>query len=336
MCPLLGRKALALALFTLAVAAARGATQSNPAPAVTLLVDETQAPRQIAVVHEEIRVKPGTVALAYPKWIPGEHGPTGPISNFAALKVHSGSTELAWTRDPDDVFTIEVEVPQGTDRIAVDFDTLVENTISDRQLLVAWNTVLLYPLGIDKRELMIEPSLILPQGWKSGSSLHVVSENGDRVNFAPLSLERLIDSPVLAGEFFRSVPLASQWPAELEFTGDSQAAIDKADDAHAFSLFGKLVDEDRAMFGFRHWEKLHLLVSQSAARSFDGLEHEDSPWNSIDDAGLSKKDELERTGFVNLAHEQSHSWDGKYRRPGGTLLQNGLSGARENFAPVGL
>ncbi len=58
------------------------------------------------------------------------------------------------------------------------------------------------PRGIDKRELMIEPSILLPPNWKQGSSLRVTSQAGGRVNFAPVSLERLIDSPVLAGEFF--------------------------------------------------------------------------------------------------------------------------------------
>ena len=210
---------------------------------------------------------------------------------------------------------MHVEVPAKTDRITVDFDTLLENTISDHQLLMAWNTAVLYPRGIDKRQLMIEPSILLPPNWQQGSSLRVTSQMGSRVNFAPVSLERLIDSPVLAGEFFRAVPLASNWPAELDITGDSQAAVDKADDAHAVALFGKLIEQDRAMFGFRHWQTLHLLVSQSAARPFDGLEHEDSPYNAVGDAALSKKDQLEKFGWPLLAHEQSHSWDGKYRRP---------------------
>jgi predicted metalloprotease with PDZ domain len=81
------------------------------------------------------------------------------------------------------------------------------------------------------------------------------------------------------------------------------------------TLFGKLVDQDRAMFGFRHWHTLHLLVSQSEGRPFDGLEHEDSPYTGVGDAGLSKKNQLEKFGWMLLAHEQSHSWDGKYRRP---------------------
>lgn len=282
---------------------------------MTLVVDETQAARRIAFVHEEIRVRPGQLALAYPLWIPGDHGPTGPIQNLAAVRIHAGGTALPWTRNPEEIATIHVEIPASTDRISVDFDTLLENTISDHQLLLAWNTAVLYPRAVDKRQLMVEPSILLPPNWKQGSSLTVTSEVSNRVNFAPVSLERLIDSPVLAGEFFRSVPLASAWPAQLDITGDSQAAVDNADQAHAFDLFVKLVDQDRAMFGFRHWKALHLLVSQSAARTFDGLEHEDSPYNAIGDAGLSKKDVLEKVGWPLLAHEQSHSWDGKYRRP---------------------
>jgi predicted metalloprotease with PDZ domain len=290
--------------------------QNAPAPVMTLVVDETQAPRRIASVHEEIRVQPGNLALAYPLWIPGEHGPTGPIEELAAVRIRSGNTPLTWKRDPDEIATIHVEIPPNTDRITVDFDTLLENTVSDHQLLLAWNTVVLYPRAIDKRQLMIEPSVLLPANWQQGSSLVVTSRAGNRVNFAPLSLERLIDSPVLAGEFFRVAPLGSTWPAELDITGDSQAAVDNADDAHAFNLFEKLVNQDRAMFGFRHWKTLHILISQSAARPFDGLEHEDSPYDAVGDSALSKKDQLEKFGWVLYAHEQSHSWDGKYRRPG--------------------
>ncbi len=312
---LLSAKWLLVAAFALIAVVTKASAEDTSAPVMTLVVDETQAARRIAFVHEEIRVHPGPLTLAYARWIPGEHGPTGPIQQFAALRVHSGSATLPWTRDPDDIYTIHVEVPANSDRIAVDFDTLLENTISDHQLLEAWNTVVLYPRGIDKRQLMIEASILLPSKWQQSSALHVTSQVDGRVNFAPVSLERLIDSPVLAGEFLRAVPLASTWPAELDITGDSQAAIDKADDSHAFATFGKLIDQDRAMFGFRHWQTMHILVSQSEARPFDGLEHEDSPYNGIGDAGLSKKDQLQKFGSQLLAHEQSHSWDGKYRRP---------------------
>ena len=317
MVTILSRRVVLFALFLTVTCMVTCAFAQNPSvPAMTLVVDETQAARRIAVVHEEIRVHPGNLALAYPLWIPGEHGPTGPLENLAALRIRSGNAVLPWTRDPEEIATIHVEIPAGTDRIIIDFDTLLENTISDHQLLLAWNTTVLYPRGIDKRQLMIEPSILLPANWQQGSSLLVTGRVSNRVNFAPVSLERLIDSPVLAGEFFRAAPLTSSWPAELDITGDSQSAVDNADDAHAFTLFGKLVDQDRAMFGFRHWKTLHILVSQSAARPFDGLEHEDSPYNAVGDAALSKKEQLEKSGWDLYAHEQSHSWDGKYRRPG--------------------
>jgi predicted metalloprotease with PDZ domain len=303
-----------------------GRAQSGLPPAMRLVVDETQAARRIAFVHEELSVRPGSLALAYPKWIPGEHGPTGPLHQVAALQIRAAQTILTWERDPEDIYTIHVEVPPDHATISVDFNVLFENTISAHQLLLAWNTVVLYPRGTDKRELMIEPSLVLPAQWKQGSALKVISHLGARVNFGAVSLERLIDSPVLAGEFFRSVPLDSQWPAQLEITGDSAAAVDRADDAHAFDLFSRLVDQDQAMFGFRHWPTLHILVSQSDARPFDGLEHEDSPYNGIADAGLSKADQLEKFGGNLLTHEQSHSWVGKYRRAAEMYSKNDFQG----------
>lgn len=304
------------ALLFLAVAVlAPAALAQQSAPNMTLVLDESQAPRRIAFVHEEIRVQPGAIVLAYPKWIPGEHGPTGPIEDLATLRIHAGDATLPWTRDTGNIFEFQVVVPQGVDRISVDFDELLQGTISAHQFLAPWNAFILYPLGIDKLKLMVQPSIILPAGWRQGSSLQVTGQSGDRIDFAPLSLERLIDSPVLAGEYFRAVPLASTWPAELDITGDSQAAVDDADKAHAFDLFAQLIDQDRAMFGYRHWEKMHILISQSASDPYDGLEHEDSPWNAITDAGLSKKIVLETYGWPLLAHEQSHSWDGKYRRP---------------------
>jgi predicted metalloprotease with PDZ domain len=312
---LLSPKRLLLAMIATAAIAVDAPAQNASAPTMTLLVDETQAARRIAFVHEEIQVRPGRLALLYPRWIPGENGPTGPIQQLAMLQIHSGNLTVPWTRDPEDIYIIHVEVPASTDRLTVDFDTLLENTISDHQLLLAWSTTVLYPRNVDKKQLIIEPSILLPSNWKQSSALSVTSLSGPRVNFAPISLERLIDSPVLAGEFLRVVPLASVWPAELDITGDSQAALDKANDAQAFALFGKLVDQDRAMFGFRHWQTLHLLLSQSEARPFDGLEHEESPYSAIGDAGLSQMSQLEKFGWVLLAHEQSHSWDGKYRRP---------------------
>src|SRR5947209_4154112 len=119
-----------IAAVLLLAAAASAAAQERSTPNMTLVVDETQAARRIAFVHEEIRVQAGPLALGYPKWIPGEHGPTGPIEQMATLRIHAGNSVLQWVRDPDDIYTIHVDVPANTDRITVDFDTLLANTIS--------------------------------------------------------------------------------------------------------------------------------------------------------------------------------------------------------------
>ena len=54
----------------------------GPAITITLAVDASDAPRKM--IHAQLRIpaKPGTLTLYYPKWIPGEHGPTGPITDL--------------------------------------------------------------------------------------------------------------------------------------------------------------------------------------------------------------------------------------------------------------
>src|SRR5277367_3707555 len=91
MTTLLSPKCLVLAVIAMTTVPTGAPAQNPPAPAMTLMVDETQASRRIAFVREEIRVLPGTLALSYPRWIPGEHGPTGPIQQLAALRIRSGN-----------------------------------------------------------------------------------------------------------------------------------------------------------------------------------------------------------------------------------------------------
>ena len=69
---------------------------AGPAPHVSISVDATEAPRKIFHVRMTIPAKPGSLTLYYPKWIPGEHGPTGPIQNLAGLKFTASGKTLAW------------------------------------------------------------------------------------------------------------------------------------------------------------------------------------------------------------------------------------------------
>src|SRR5882724_2989838 len=86
-------------------------------PPVELTVDATDTPRRLLHANLKIPVSPGTLRLAYPKWIPGEHGPTGPITDVAGLKITGGGKALAWRRDPVDLFVVAVEIPAGVTTI---------------------------------------------------------------------------------------------------------------------------------------------------------------------------------------------------------------------------
>ena len=74
-----------LAFLLLVLSAASAAAQA--AGPISLDVDLRDAGRQLFHSHEVIPVQAGTLILYYPKWIPGEHSPSGPLENVAGLKI---------------------------------------------------------------------------------------------------------------------------------------------------------------------------------------------------------------------------------------------------------
>ena len=96
------------------------------APA-TVEVDARDAPRGIQHVHLVMPVKPGNVTLLYPKWLPAEHAPNGPIGGLSGLKFSSGGKTLTWRRDDVDMFAFHVTVPAGTASLEASFDVLSEH-----------------------------------------------------------------------------------------------------------------------------------------------------------------------------------------------------------------
>ena len=140
-----------------------------PAPHVTISVDATEAPRKIFHAQLTIPAKPGNLTLYYPKWIPGEHGPTGPIQDLAGLKFTANGKTLTWRRDLLDGWTFHVEVPAGASSVdaALDFISPAGQkasytggaTATDRMAVLNWNDVLLYPEGWTSDELTYTASL---------------------------------------------------------------------------------------------------------------------------------------------------------------------------------
>jgi len=295
-----------------------------PAPQITLSVDATDAPRKIFHVRLTIPAKPGSLTLYYPKWIPGEHGPTGPIQDVAGLKFTAGGKTLPWRRDLLDGWTFHVEVPAGVSSVeaALDFISPAGSegiytggaTATDRLAVINWNDVLLYPEGWPSDDLTYTASLRLPPDWKFGTSLAVTSQSGGEVKFAPVPLTMLVDGPVITGEYLKVVPLnAGQKPSvEMDVAADSAAALEAP--AEVWEHYRNLVKQTDALFGAQHYRDYHFLYSLSDHVAHFGLEHHESNDSRLGERALV--DPTKRLlGAGLLSHEFVHSWNGKYRRP---------------------
>ncbi|MFZ0820185.1 MAG: hypothetical protein WAM91_08955 [Candidatus Acidiferrales bacterium] len=300
------------------------AAQSSSGP-IQISVDLSEAPRHIFHAHLVIPATPGPLTLLYPKWIPGEHMPDGPISDLTGLKFTADGKTLVWQRDSVDMYAFHMEIPAGATSVEASLDYLnpvdgggfsAGPSATAKILILEWNDVLLYPAGTKSDDLTYSPKLKLPAGWKFVTALTTQSQQENEIQFGPVSLTNLVDSPVLAGSFFRSIPLAPdvQPPHHLDLAGDSAASVDiPADELEAYN---RLVREAGALFGARHYDHYDFLLSLTDHFSPNGLEHHQSSDNRAPERTLLDPDL--RLEFASLlSHEFTHSWNGKYRRPAG-------------------
>ena len=298
---------------------------SAPAIAVsmTLAVDASEATRGILHMHETIPVSAGPLVLEYPKWIPGEHGPNGPIPNLATIVMTAGGSRLAWTRDLDNMYAFHVTLPAGATTLDVTYDYLgaqggqysSSRLATPNLLSLTWNKVLLTPHEDDYRTIQIASSLTLPSAdWKFGTALETASRTGATVSFKPVTLEMLVDSPLDAGINVRTWPLGEidGAPVELDAFADTPDELDASD--KTIEKFKNLVREMKANYGARHFNHYTFLLTLSDVMPGEGVEHHQSSDDGADGAFLTDEMALAGDGDL-LPHEFNHSWDGKYRRP---------------------
>ncbi len=300
------------------------------AQAIQLHVDLTDAPRNIYHAHLRIPVKPGAMTLVFPKWIPGNHRPSGPIGALTGIKMQAIDQPLAWARDPVDMYAFHVTVPAGADELQVSLDAITTQdsaggggpAASSNLLDLNWNAVVLYPQGAKSDAVEFVPAITLPPNWKFGTALTVARADADKIEFTPTSLTTLIDSPLIAGLFYRRIELTK--PGEtpvhvMDLVADSEAELAmKPEDLAAYQ---KLVAETGALFGARHYRQYHFLYTLSDVVGGHGLEHHES--NDSAAAGRTLLDDDLHLVFADLVpHEFAHSWNGKYRRPAGLATPN--------------
>jgi len=308
-------------------AASLAATHVSAQTPITLAVDLTDAPRKILHAVETIPVQPGPLTLLYPKWIPGEHMPSGPIDNQAGFVIATSTgTPLKWQRDLVDMYAYHLTVPAGTTQLNIKMDFLATAAASGysagastsaKLALLSWNELIVYPADAKASELMITPSLKVPTGWKFGTALEETSYPGSPIAaFKTVSLEQLIDSPVLTGRWFREIPLATEVTPKhfLDMAADGPEDLDLPQDR--IDSYSKLIRESGELFKSRHYNSYHFLVSLSDQVAHFGLEHHQSSDDRVAEKTFVDDGQFIANGLL-LPHEYTHSWNGKYRRPAG-------------------
>ncbi|HUL15772.1 MAG TPA: hypothetical protein VLV88_07230 [Terriglobales bacterium] len=316
-----------LAVCALALCEVTGAQDSGKA--IRLHVDLRQAPERIYHATMEFPARPGPLTLVYPEWIPGEHGPTGPITDVTGLHFRVDGKDIAWQRDDVDMYAFHMQVPEGATELDATLDYLLPQEAgiqgvpdaTEKIAVLPWNVVVLYPQNTNTDDVEFRASLQIPAGWKFATALPIEKETGDEVDFGKVSLTTLVDSPVMAGEYFNTYDLSPGQKPEhrLDVAADSAAAAQATEEE--VQDLRQLVAETRAIFGARHYRHYDFLLSLSDHLQINGLEHHESSDDRAPERMLQSPEIMETLADL-LPHEFFHSWNGKYRRPAGLATRN--------------
>jgi predicted metalloprotease with PDZ domain len=289
---------------------------------IELAVDATDIDRHIFRITETVPVVAGQpLTLMFPKWIPGDHGPTGPLPAFAGLMIKAGGQDVTWLRDLVDMSAFHVSVPAGATSVDLQFQFLSPPEEKEGRIVttpnmldVQWNPEILYPAGYFTRDIPVHASLTLPAGWKYGTALETEATVSARVTFKPVTVNVLLDSPLYAGRYFERLDLDPHGPApvHLDVVADRpEDLVVKPEDLQAHR---NLIQQAYKNFGSHHYNHYDFLLSLSDEMGGEGLEHHRSSENGVDRNYFT---DLEKSAPDRdlLPHEYTHSWNGKFRRP---------------------
>ena len=298
------------------------APRDEPYPGViNLEVDTTDLARHIFTVHETIPVASGAVTLLYPRWLPGNHSPSGRIDAVASLVIKANGARLEWRRDPVDVYAFHIDVPQGATSLDVSFQYLsaVEGNqgrivVTQEMLNLQWVSVALYPAGVFTRQIQITPRVKVPEGWKVATALETASVDGSTTSFKQTTFEELADSPIFAGKYFKTLDLGNTGGAKvrLNIIADKESSLEIKPEYEA--AHKALVTQAYKLFGSHHYDHYDILLALTDRMGGIGLEHHQSSENSSNPAYFTEWDKHAADRDL-LPHEFTHSWNGKFRRP---------------------
>ena len=306
----------------LVIAATLSPALAQKAP-IQITADLSDAPRKLYHAEVDLPVTPGPLTLTTPKWIPGNHRPTGPVDSITGVVFTVNGKPIPWRRDDVDMYEFHVDVPQGVTTLHAHLDCIVTARVTQKLAVLEWEKLLLYPAHVPVRDIPIQPSLIVPAGWGVGTALSPVGSGpypvpaaGSTTKFAVTNVEQLEDSPIITGQYFHEFALAptitprhyldvvSDYPEESNMRPATLAEV------------GNLVREADALYASHHYNVYHFLLTLSDVAGGEGLEHGQSSDNGVGEKGYA--DDAHQLAEADLlSHEFTHSWNGKYRRPVG-------------------
>lgn len=320
---------LALSLLIAGGAHAQQAASAIPPPqdvpyasgTIRIEVDATNLSQRIFQVKETIPVQPGRLTLLYPEWVPGGHSPRNPIDKIAGIVFKAGGVKLDWKRDPLDVHAFHVEVPAGVSSITAEFQYLTPTDAAQSRVVMTpamlnlqWIAAILYPAGHYGSKVTFDPRVTYPAGWTAFTALDEQGRSGDTVDYADVPFDILVDSPVYAGLYAKQIdltPAGSKVPVKLGVVADAPKYLEAKPEQVA--IHKRMVEQALELYGAQHYDHYQFLFSLSAQMGGNGLEHQRSSENGTGTDYFTGWNE--KTGFSDLlAHEFSHSWNGKYRR----------------------
>lgn len=310
------------------------ACAQQPRANSTLHIDATDLPRLLLHARQTIPLdgdqRGVELPLWYPKWVPGSHAPGGPIQNIAGFSITDQDGDaVRWTRTPGEVYRFLAHVPEGATELNIDFRYITNQSAANSHGLdsfgaadiglISPNTVLVYPEGMHDGTWTVETTLTLPEDWKAACALDPVEDDESEADYtyAPVSIRRLIDTPIMVGRHYKMYELNEEGvdapPHRLHIFSEMESQIE----IHPEVLAGyqRMVTQAAHLFGSFPFPSMDILLGTTDQLPRNGLEHLRTTMNIIGLGTLDHPDHLGGWDQMLIPHEYVHAWCGKYRRP---------------------
>ncbi len=302
---------------------------------MNVVIDARDLPRSLLTATVRIPLDASAemrkIPLWYPKWVPGSHGPGGPISNVAGVRITDQTgTQLDWTRTPGEVYRLEVDVPAETRFLEVHVRYIANQPTTNsmghdvfggsKVGLISPGAVLFYREGINIDQAMIDAELLLPAGWQVSSALQSIdSPKQDSARYATSTLRTYVDSPIMCGlhrQIYSLIEAEEEGkiaPHRLHVFSDSGDAVNM--DEEVLDRLRKMVTQTARLIGSQPFDQFEILLAATRQIPANGLEHSRSTMNVLPPGDLASLRELKGWSRLLIPHEYIHAWCGKYRRP---------------------